>query len=279
MLDIMDQAKSAIEAYNQELRTTSSNIANMSVIGYKRVGISFQEVFNRVLVTGSGASSNNEFGGTNPLQSGGTAGIASLGIDFSQGQQGDGTNLSLAIQGQGLFIVSPDDGTTKYYSRAGDFQRINGNLVTSTGMQVYGLDDGGNLVPITGLTGDKYNPNNLSFDANGRLVEYTDTTWTEPPKNVTGFRIALTYFNNPSGLEYVNGTSFKETLASGSPVSTLAPGAAAGTVAPRRLEQSNVFYIGETIDALNAQRAMSANLSIVSMVSNTISQFINKIGS
>ena len=48
MLDIMAQAKNAIEAYNTALKVHSSNIANMNVIGYKRLNYSFQSIFEKL---------------------------------------------------------------------------------------------------------------------------------------------------------------------------------------------------------------------------------------
>jgi flagellar hook protein FlgE len=66
MLDIMTKAKNAIEAYNTQLRVSSANIANMSVNGYKKLDVSFQTVFERVLNGGTAASEGA--GGTNPVQ-------------------------------------------------------------------------------------------------------------------------------------------------------------------------------------------------------------------
>lgn len=279
MLDIMTAAANAIEAYNAKLRTTSANIANMAVTGYKSINVSFQEIFNRLVKSGSAPSVFGDQGGVNPIQSGGGASVASMSIDFKQGEFSDGGNLALGIIGQGLFIVSNDGGSTYYYTRNGDFQISNGNLVTSTGSQVYGLDNSGSLVPITGLSANTYVATNLSFDTDGRLWEYQakETQDWKDKKADTGFRIALTYFNNPGGLEYIDGTSFKVTTASGSPASATTSGGIAGTVNVRKLEQSNVFYIGETIGALEIQRAMSGNLTVIKMISDAISSFINKI--
>ncbi|MFH0887467.1 MAG: flagellar basal body rod C-terminal domain-containing protein, partial [bacterium] len=96
---------------------------------------------------------------------------------------------------------------------------------------------------------------------------------------VLPFTIGLVTFPNSGGLEQRSGTAFAETLASGAPSTAAAPaeGSAQGAVSPRLLEQSNVFYVGETIDALEVQRAMSGNLTVIKMVSDTISQFINSL--
>lgn len=264
MLDVMNQAKNAIEAYNTALKASSSNIANMNVTGYKRLEVSFQSIFEKILNRGTAAY--NQMGGTNPRQFGQGMAISNVSVDFSAGEYISGTSLDLAIQGQGLFIVSPDGGNSFLYTRAGNFEiDANGNL-TSNGMQVYGLDASGNLVPISNLPSG--NKPDYSWQADGTLLYQGSST---------GYRIALTYFPNPSGLAQAQGTTFAETPASGSPAAPQAPGGAVGTVLPGQLEQSNVFYLGETIDALEIQRAMSGNLTVVRMASDIISQFISRL--
>jgi len=280
MLDIMTQANNAIQAYNAALSITSANIANMSVTGYKRTGISFQTIFEKSLHRGTAATEFNNMGGTNPHQVGGSMGVAETYVDFSQGDLASSGHLDLGINGQGLFVVSGDSGTTFQYTRAGKFSvDANGNLVTSAGYQVYGLyGSSSTLIPITGLSSSTYTQTNLSFDDNGYLYEYTDNTFATV-KADTGFRIGLVKFDNPGGLEQGSGSVFKESAASGSPSDPSLPGSSSsvGTVTARYVESSNVFYLGETIRALEIQRAMSGNLSMVRMASDIISNFINRL--
>ncbi|MCX5726302.1 MAG: flagellar hook basal-body protein [Candidatus Saganbacteria bacterium] len=279
MLDIMAQAKNAIEAYNTALKIHSSNIANMNVIGYKKLSYSFQSIFEKLLRGGTAADLYQGLGGTNPMQLGQGMALARVGVDFSQGNLGSGQSLDLAIIGQGLFVVSPDGGKTFQYTRAGQFSiTSDGNLVTSSGMQVYGINTStGSLEPVSGITSSLYDLTKLSWTSDGQLAEFTDTTWATVNKN-TNYKIALTYFDNPSGLEQSSGTTFRESSASGEPAAAIASGGAAGTVTPRNNEQSNVFYLGETIDSMEVQRAMSANLTVVRLASDTITEFINKLG-
>jgi len=281
MLDVLSKAKNAIEAYNAQLRINSSNIANMSVPGYKTAKISFQTIFEKVLTGGTAAES--EIGGTNPIQLGSSVGIGSTYLDFSQGTLAEGLQLDLAVNGSGLFVVSPDGGKTMQYTRAGKFLVDSaGNLVTDTGMQVYGLS-GDVLVPITGLTA--YNMDRLSWTNNGELVEFklkTDGSgslnYDDNDFNVsTGYKIALTSFTNLSGLTQSSGNTFSETAASGSPLANKSSRDIYGVAVPRYYEQSNVFYTGEVIDSMEAQRAMSGNLTILRMISDEITNFINRI--
>lgn len=277
MLDILSSAKNAIEAYDNQLRVNSSNIANMSNPGYKAMKISFQTLFERLLNGGTAATSDT--GGTNPRQLGMSMGVGNVYLDFSQGSPTEGGNYDLFIQGAGLFVVSPDNGKTMRYTRTGQFLvDAQGNLVTTTGMQVYGLN-GGTLVPITGL--QSYDLTGLSWSSDGRLVQYAvksdGTLDTSTELADTGYRIALTSFSNLSGLAQAEGNTFAETAASGSPEDYQAAGGTFGTITPRTIEQSNVFYTGEIIDAQEAERAMSGNLTIVRMINDDITNFITKI--
>ncbi|MFC1571474.1 flagellar hook-basal body protein, partial [Candidatus Margulisiibacteriota bacterium] len=256
--------------YNSALSATSSNIANMNVTGYKRVEVSFQSIYEKILSQGTAAEDN--MGGTNPKQLGQGVGLANVSVDFSSGEYTTGTGLDLAITGQGLFVVSADGGSTYKYTRAGGFEvDANGNL-TSNGMQVYGLNNSGSLVAISSLPSG--NKSDYQWLADGTLQYSSDSgvTWTS-----TGYRIALTYFSNPSGLVQDQGTSFAETVASGNPATAQAPGGAVGAILPGQLEQSNVFYLSESIEALEIQRAMSGNLTVIRMASDMISQFINRL--
>ncbi|OGC14046.1 hypothetical protein A3J90_07290 [candidate division WOR-1 bacterium RIFOXYC2_FULL_37_10] len=270
MFNMMSRAKTAMEVYNAALDITSTNIANMDVTGYKGLDTSFQAIFEKLIRPGTSASNISNIGGTNPIQEGSSVGISNIAVDFSQGSfsssnaQGD-----LAIDGRGLFVVSSDNGASYEYTRAGKFY-INsyGNLVTDKGMQLYGLNASGSLTPITGLVGDWQ----------------LDYSWNEGTGDLlykggsTGYKIALTYFANPSGLQQRSGTTFIESLASGSPATPITAGGIAGNIKAGQLEASNVFYTGESIKALEYQRAMSANLSIVKAASDMLSQVINKLG-
>lgn len=279
MLDIMSQAKNAIESYNAALRIHSANIANMNVIGYKKLDYSFQSIFEKILQRGTAADIYEGLGGTNPMQLGQGMAIANVSVDFSQGSLASGGTLDLAIIGQGLFIVSPDGGETFLYSRSGQFYLQDGNLLNKNGMQVYGIDTTtGQLAPITGITSTTFDLTKLSWTDDGILAEFSDPAIWNTVSKYSNFKIALTYFDNPTGLEQSIGTTFRRTLASGEPASAIAPNGVAGSVTPRNNEQSNVFYLGETIDSLEIQRAMSGNLTVIRMASDTIQQFINRLG-
>ncbi|MFA5113719.1 MAG: flagellar hook basal-body protein [Candidatus Margulisiibacteriota bacterium] len=270
MLDVMTQAKNAIEAYNTALKISSSNLANMNVPGYKKLNVSFQSVFEQVLTQGTAAGLTQ--GGTNPKQLGQGMSIAGTSIDFANGETTSGSAIDLAIAGGGLFIVSPDGGASQLYTRNGNFEVDAAGNLTSNGMQVYGFDSSGNLVPIVGLpSGQK---TDYKWQDDGTLLYSPDsgTTFT-----TTGYRIALTHFANPGGLVQAQGTAFAATLASGNAASAESPGGVAGIIKPGQVEQSNVNYLSESIYSLELQRALSGNLSMVRLASDLISSVITKL--
>jgi flagellar hook protein FlgE len=266
MFDVMTQAKNAIEAYNQALTATSSNIANMNVTGYKKINVSFQTIFDRLITQGTAANGNS--GGTNPRQFGQGMAVSGVAVDFSQGDFADASPLDLAIDGDGFFILSGDGGSTYQYTRAGNFQIDSSGNLLSNGFQVYGFDNAGNVTPITGLPSG--NKNDYAWNASTGELLYNGVT--------TGYRIALTYFPNPSGLAQATGTSFRATMASGSAATPQLPGGAVGSLINGKLENSNVSYLSESIDSLAIQRAMSSNLTMLKAASDLISSFIQKLG-
>lgn len=274
MFDVMSQAKNAIEAYNQALKVTSANIANMNVPGYKKLNASFQSVFERVLTKGTAAQNNQ--GGTDPKQFGQGMSLSGISLDFSNGDTSTGGGLDLAISGAGLFVVSPDGGNNFLYTRAGNFQIDSAGNLTSNGMQVYGLDNSGNITPISKLPSSI--KANYKWLADGTLQYTTDPSAVPPVYTNTGYRIALTYFSNPTGLLQAQGTTFAETLASGQAASAQTPGGAVGSLKPGQIEQSNVVFLSETINSLDLQRALSGNLNMIKLASDLISSFIQKLG-
>jgi flagellar hook protein FlgE len=262
----MSQAGNAIEAYTEALNAVQANIANMQTPGYKNVSVSFQSIFDNLLRNGTPAATNSNLGGTNPLQIG--SGMASSGstLDFSQGAFSSGGNLDLAISGNGFFIISAD-GTNPLYTKAGRFQYNNGSIETLNGEQLYGFyGDSSALIPITGL--NISDTSNLKFDADGKLMNGSDDT---------GWRIALTSFSNPGGLIQASGTTFQESIASGSAQTPVRAGGAFGSLTAQSFEGSNTVYVTESLKALELEKALNANLSMVKMASDVISSFISKL--
>jgi len=115
-----------------------NNIANVNTVAFKASRVTFEEAFVQLL-QGAGRPIGN-LGGTNPIQIGTGIHVGSTDQLFTQGSlETTGQPLDLAIQGDGLFVVS--DGQHRSYTRAGNFALdASGNLVMpGTGFIVQGI--------------------------------------------------------------------------------------------------------------------------------------------
>jgi flagellar hook protein FlgE len=107
-----------------------NNVANVNTVAFKASRVTFKEGFAQLL---QGASRPpGDHGGTNPIQIGLGMQVGSIDQLFTQGNlETTGANTDLAIQGDALFVVAK--GSTRYYTRAGNFQLdADGRLVSPT---------------------------------------------------------------------------------------------------------------------------------------------------
>lgn len=129
-------------AFSRGLDVISNNVANLNTPGFKRSDLQFQDLLYRYTVSGE----NNE--NRSALQIGNGVQAHSSTINFSQGElRTTGGDTDVAIDGNGYFIVSNDDG--EFYTRSGQFQfDQNGFLVTSNGLRVAGFNSSGLISDI-----------------------------------------------------------------------------------------------------------------------------------
>jgi flagellar hook protein FlgE len=129
---------SGLQTSQDFMDVVGNNVANVNTVGYKASQINFSDVLAQTLSGATGPQ--GDLGGMNPMQIGLGTQVASTSKNFSQGSlQTTNVTTNLAIQGNGFFIVSADNGNTYKYTRAGDFTfDANGNLVTPTGDIVQG---------------------------------------------------------------------------------------------------------------------------------------------
>jgi len=124
---------SGLDAASTELSVIGNNIANASTNGFKESRAEFVDVF---ATTFSGVSSNTPGSGVR---------VASVAQQFAQGNvEFTSSNLDLAINGEGFFILD-DDGSSAY-TRAGAFTTDrDGYVVDSSGrqLQVFSPNDNG----------------------------------------------------------------------------------------------------------------------------------------
>ncbi|CUU83896.1 flagellar hook protein FlgE [Campylobacter hyointestinalis] len=127
-----------LQAHQIAMDVEGDNIANVNTVGFKYGRVSFADLFSQTAKVAT--APQGELGGKNPMQIGLGTQINAVTKIFKQGPiQTTDKNTDVAIQGDGFFIVSPDGGNTKYFTRNGDFSFDSlGNFVDKNGYIVQG---------------------------------------------------------------------------------------------------------------------------------------------
>jgi len=147
---------SGLDAASKDLSVVGNNIANAATTGFKGSRAEFVDVF---ATTFSGVSGNTPGSGVR---------VSSVSQQFGQGNiEFTSSNLDMAINGEGFFIVS-DDGTDTY-TRAGAF---------STDREGFVIDSSGRNIQVFPAN------NNGTFNT-GTLQSLQLTTTDSPPKPTT----------------------------------------------------------------------------------------------
>jgi flagellar hook protein FlgE len=119
-----------LNADSTALNTIANNLSNMNTTGYKAQSVNFADLFYQQV---------GEAGSGDPIQRGSGTQVSSIDTDFSNGSPNT-TNVdtNVALQGSGFFVVGAGNNTL--LTRDGDFSLdLNGNLVTSNGLNVMGF--------------------------------------------------------------------------------------------------------------------------------------------
>lgn len=233
-------AVTGMQAQELSLDTIANNLANINTTSFKSSRINFQDMLYSALSSPGAASGQSEL--PTGIQIGHGTKVAAVAKEFRQGSLVEtGGNLDMAIEGDGFFEVDMPDGT-KAYTRDGSFKvNSSGEVVTSDGYSVSGIDtidDGTTEITIAG-------DGSFTVVANGTASEKS--------------RITLARFVNPQGLRAIGRNLYVETDASGTPQSGLNPGEnGVGAIAHRHLETSNVNAAEELVNLITTQRAYEA---------------------
>tara|TARA_R110001583_G_scaffold32882_1_gene111555 strand:- start:61417 stop:62712 length:1296 start_codon:yes stop_codon:yes gene_type:complete len=153
----LSSAVLGLNAQSTSLGVISGNISNSGTVGYKDSSASFSS-----LVTTPGSSTQGYANGVTTTT---LTNITSQGL-----VETDSDVTSLAISGDGFFVVTNESGDV-YYTRAGDFDTDDdGNLVNSSGYYLmgYAVDENGD--PATGTV-----PSSTSALSTINLNELTGT--------------------------------------------------------------------------------------------------------
>ena len=234
-------AATGMEAQQMNLNTIANNLANVNSRGFKRSKIEFQDMLYQ-----KPRSAGAQVGGGNQLPTGievgnGTRVVATSKV-FSQGQlTATSEKFDFAIQGDGFFEVQRPDGTIGYTRDASFKVNANGQIVTSDGLPVL---SGFQVIP-PGTTA-------VTVAENGEVTLKSDA-------GQQTFRLTLTRFANPSGLESMGANLYRETTASGTPETGAPNEQGFGSIQQGFVEASNVNIVEEMVNMILAQRAYELN--------------------
>jgi flagellar basal-body rod protein FlgG len=237
----LHSAATGMEAQQYNLNVIANNLANVGTTAFKRSQVSFQDLLYQKPRT-AGA----EDGGGNMVPTGIEVGngtrVASTNKVFTQGELvSTNEKLDLAIQGDGFFEIQRADGTSAF-TRDGAFKvSPTGQVVTNDGLPV-----------LSGFQNVPAGTTAVTIGEDGQ-VTYTTSTGTQT------FRLTLSRFANPAGLQSLGGNLYLESTASGTP-ETGSPGEQGfGTTKQGYLEGANVNIVQEMVNLITAQRAYEIN--------------------
>lgn len=131
---------SGLRAHQTKMDVIGNNISNVNTVAFKSGRVTFEEVFSQTMKGAGAPDSATGRGGTNPMQVGLGIGVSSVDTLTTNGSvQRTDNPTDLAIEGDGFFIVKGGSADTYHFTRAGNFGiDKTGNLVTSSGLNVYG---------------------------------------------------------------------------------------------------------------------------------------------
>jgi flagellar hook protein FlgE len=131
---------SGLNTNSQAMSVIGNNLANTNTVGFKGSRTVFADLLS---------SSINGSGGVSQVGRG--VGMSKVDQVFSQGTfESTESNLDVAIEGEGFFILKEPGNETAYYSRAGAFRfDEDGFLINPEGYRVQGkqFDVNGDLLP------------------------------------------------------------------------------------------------------------------------------------
>lgn len=286
MLRSMYSAISGMQAFQTDLDVVGNNIANVNTVGFKSGRTDFSDIMSQTLSGGTAAGAST--GGVNPQQVGLGVKVADIQNLFSQGaDQTTGNPTDLAIQGGGMFVVTPNTSSTPMQTlltRAGNFAiDSKGNLTLPDGSIALGY---GTTPPTTGSAAAPTTVMNINTLATANLpagVSLSQTPnvqigqngsvsvqGTDNQQHIIGY-LGIATVSNYGGLEKVGDSLFQVSGPSGA-ATYESPGVnGAGTIASGTLEMSNVDLTKEMTEMIVAQNAFAANSHIIG-TDNTILQ-------
>ena len=281
MLDLYVQNKNSMKALGSALRIAIANANNFNTPGYKYTYASFTTMYTKAIM---GGTENR-----NPVEVGSGMQLGSTSTDFSQGNLGLGTNMDLAIVGEGFFNISSNanelEPNSPLYTRSGRFMVDSSNtyIVDPFGRKLFGfpVDANGNITSTQMQALQTKDYASVAFQDGGLLVGDP-----ESDNPVPLFKVAIATMQNKQGLVSTTGGAYKTTISSGEAFTAKTSGDTIGTdssnvygeIFTESVESANVDVSKVALDMSLLNRGFSANNAVVDDITKIISEFIKKIG-
>lgn len=242
-------AATGMLAQQMRVETISNNLANMSTTGYNARRAEFADLHYQQM---SRAGTVNAADGT-MLPTGVQLGLgvrpAAVSVHLQQGSLATtGSDLDLAIDGNGYLEVTLPSGQSAY-TRDGSLKRsAEGLIVTSDGFAV---------APEIVIPDDA---RSISINGAGEVYAY----FLDAAEAQLLGQFTLAGFTNAKGLEAVGSNLFLETEASGSALTSTPGEDGLGTLRQGYLESSSVDAVREVTELIEAQRGYEMNAKVIS---------------
>ncbi len=242
-------AATGMLAQQMRVETISNNLANMSTTGYNPRRAEFADLHYQQM---SRAGTVNAADGT-LLPTGVQLGLgvrpAAISVHLQQGSlAATGSDLDLAIDGNGYLEVTLPSGQSAYTRDGGLKRSAEGLIITSDGFAV---------APEIVIPDDA---RSISINGAGEVYAYfQDSAEAELLGQFT-----LAGFTNAKGLEAMGSNLFLETEASGSALTSTPGEDGLGTLRQGYLESSSVDAVREVTELIEAQRGYEMNAKVIS---------------
>lgn len=212
MMRSMFSGVSGLRAHQTRMDVIGNNIANVNTVGFKSGRVTFQEIFNQTLRGAGAPDAATGRGGMNPMQVGLGIGVGAVDTITTRGSlQRTDNPTDLSIEGEGFFVVKGGSGDTFRFTRAGNFgiDKL-GNLVTGSGMNVYGWQEYDrvtgeykteNPIEAINLYSDIYNKNKRMISAkateNAVFAGNLNSGYNNTPTNADpNFTVPVTVYDS-----------------------------------------------------------------------------------
>ena len=241
MLKAIAGSASAMNAQQAKMDTIANNLANINTTGYKKSRADFSEIVWQKL-SGSGIPVDTGSQEQKDSMVGGGVMVSGVTTNLMSGPLLEtGRPLDLAVLGEGFFKVILPDGEERY-TRDGTFSLdLNGNMTTSSGYQLDGIQIPPGSVDLNIAVDGK-----VSASAEGEITE-VGQVW-------------LYKFSSASDLKQEGENLFST---AGEAVEGIPGSDGFGTIRQGCLEASNVDLTEEMTSMIEAQRAYSFSARIM----------------